>query len=144
MFYSIISCFQTKLITTTTKMDLSYVRSSHWKSYVKKDVLKNLRIFTEIYVYWSFFLTKLQAFRPLVGILLSWLLLITFITTKHICVFSSLSYYKLKELKNLSHVFSFFPDFQKLFVQSFIKSFCIRQYKLMFCCLYIQNHFFPR
>ena len=106
-------------------MDLSYVRSSHWKSSVKKDVLKNLRIFTEIYVYWSFFLTKLQVFRPLVGILLSWLLLITFITTKQICVFSSLSYQKLKELKNLSRFFLSFQIFRSCLCNLSLKAFAL-------------------
>ena len=39
-------------------------RSSHQRSSVKKDVLKNLRNFKGKHLYWSLFLIKLQTFRP--------------------------------------------------------------------------------
>ena len=42
---------------------LKRIRSSHRRSYVKKDVLKNFANFTGKHLCWNLFLIKLQAFR---------------------------------------------------------------------------------
>ena len=47
------------LFLTKTK-DLSYVRSSHWRCLVRRDVLKNFQNFTEKHLCWSLFLIKFQ------------------------------------------------------------------------------------
>ena len=45
-----------------------FVKSSHWRCFAKKSVLKSFAIFKGKQLCWSFFLIKLQAFRPPVNI----------------------------------------------------------------------------
>ena len=79
-----------------------------------------------------------------VNIVVFWLLLSVFITTKQIFVISLFSYHRLKVLKNRSHVFSSFLDFYNLFVHFLVKRFFIRQYHLMLFLNMYNKTFFPR
>ena len=110
-FYSVILlfffCFQTELIITRTKEDLSYVRSSHCQVSVRKYILKIPEI----------------SEKKLLSI---------FIPTKQVCVLPFVFISSIERVKKPLIYFFFFRYFFRLFVHFLVEGFCIRQYHLMF------------